>query len=45
VVTDAELQFGLELREEFSKELVVNLGSTVRLNNLREAVVGKDVSV
>jgi hypothetical protein len=45
VVTDAELYFGLELREEFSEKFVVHLGSTVRLNHFGEAVVGKNVRV
>jgi hypothetical protein len=45
VVTDAELHFGLELREEFSEKSVVHLGSTAGLNHLREAVVGKDMRV
>jgi hypothetical protein len=29
VVTDAELHFGLELREEFSEKSVIHLGSAV----------------
>jgi hypothetical protein len=45
VVTNTELHFGSELREEFSEKSVIHLGSTVRLNHIREAVVCKDVHV